>query len=73
MRELALKTGGSYYRALDVDTKIEAKIRAQRELRYVLSYQSLAKKEMRGQYIDMRVLTRFRQKRGLDLSGYFIP
>lgn len=73
LRDLAQKTGGVYYRALELDTKIEAKMRAQREVRYVLSYQSLAKKEMRGQYIDMRVLTRFRQKRGLDLSGYFIP
>lgn len=73
LMELAQKTGGAYYRALEVDTKIEARMRAQKEVRYVLSYQSLAKKEMRGQYIDIRVLARFRQKRGLDLSGYFIP
>ena len=50
-----------------------SRMRAQKEVRYLLSYQSQMKRETRGQYIDLRVMSRFRQKRGLDLSGYFIP
>ncbi|MFO1469914.1 MAG: VWA domain-containing protein [Turneriella sp.] len=73
LQELAKKTGGMYYRALDIDPRIEEKLRQTKEVRYVLSYQSLAKKEMRGQYIDLRVMAHFRNRRGLDLNGYFIP
>ncbi|MBS0619652.1 MAG: hypothetical protein JSR44_15815 [Spirochaetes bacterium] len=73
LKEIALKTGGSYVRALDIDDQFEARLRLRKEVRYVLSYQSQVKKEIRGQYTDMRVLARFRNMRGLDLSGYFIP
>lgn len=73
LTEIARKTGGAYFRALDIDPAIESRMRAQKEVRYLLSYQSQMKKETRGQYIDLRVMSRFRQKRGLDLSGYFIP
>lgn len=73
LQELAKKTGGLYYRALDIDPRIEEHLRKEKEVRYVLSYQSLAKKEMRGQYIDLRVMARFRSRRGLELNGYFIP
>ncbi len=73
LQELAEHTGGRYFRALDIDPQIEAKLRAQKEVRYVLSYKSLARKQIRGQYIDMRVKAKFRTRRGLDLSGYFIP
>ncbi|MFO1527860.1 MAG: tetratricopeptide repeat protein [Turneriella sp.] len=73
LHELAEKTGGVYYRALDIDPQIESVMRRQKEVRYLLSYQSLARRDMRGQYIDLRVMARFRQRRGLELSGYFIP
>ncbi len=73
LAEIAQKTGGAYFRALEIDPNIESRLRSQKEVRYLLSYQSQMKKETRGQYIDLRVMTRFRQKRGLDLSGYFIP
>ena len=73
LQELAKKTGGTYYRALEIDPRIDEHLRQTREVRYVLSYQSLAKKEMRGQYIDLRVMARFRNRRGLELNGYFIP
>lgn len=73
LSELARKTGGAYFRALEIDPEIESRMRARKEVRYVLSYQSQMKREARGQYIDLRVMSRFRQRRGLDLSGYFIP
>jgi streptogramin lyase len=71
--ELANKTGGKYFRALEIDPQIDARIRSQPEVRYLLSYQSRVRKEMRGQYIDLRVMARFRKRRGLELNGYFIP
>lgn len=73
LQDFAKRTGGQYFRALDIDPAIDATLRGQKEVRYVLSYQSFARKQMRGQYIDMRVTAKFRQRRGLDLSGYFIP
>jgi len=73
LQDLALKTGGTYHKALEIDPNLDAKLRGQKEVRYLLSYQSLMKREIRGQYIDVRVAARFRQMRGLDLSGYFLP
>lgn len=73
LTEIAAKTGGAYFKALEIDPDIESRLRARKEVRYVLSYQSQMKKETRGQYVDIRVMARFRQRRGLDLSGYFIP
>lgn len=73
LQVLARKTGGQYYRALDIDPRIESLLRNQKEVRYLLSYQSMVRKEMRGQYIDLRVAAKFRNRKGLDLSGYFIP
>ncbi|WP_169314431.1 tetratricopeptide repeat protein [Turneriella parva] len=73
LQDLAKRTGGSYHRALEIDPNIDAILRGQKEVRYVLSYQSFARKQMRGQYVDLRVSARFRERRGLDLSGYFIP
>ncbi|HRP69204.1 MAG TPA: hypothetical protein PLY93_06710, partial [Turneriella sp.] len=71
--ELAQRTGGVYFRALDIDPNIESLMRNQGEVRYLLGYQSKVKKQTRGQYIDLRVMARFRERRGLDLNGYFIP
>jgi len=73
LKEIAEKTSGEYHRALETPTDFDQRIRSRREERYLLSYQSQAKKQMRGQYIDLRVMARFRQARGLELSGYFIP
>lgn len=73
LQDLTKRTGGKYHRALEIDPNIDAELRGQKEVRYVLSYQSFARKQMRGQYIDLRVTARFRERRGLDLSGYFIP
>lgn len=73
LKELAQKTGGEYHRALEISPEIDAHMRGRKEERYLLNYQSQARKQMRGQYIDLRVLAKFRQGRGLELSGYFIP
>ncbi|MBV6493273.1 MAG: hypothetical protein LDLANPLL_01289 [Turneriella sp.] len=73
LKELAEKTGGMYYRALEIDPKIENILRSQNEVRYLLGYKSKMKKQVRGQYVDLRVMARFRERRGLDLNGYFIP
>lgn len=70
---LAKKTGGVYYRALEIDPRIDSLLRGQKEVRYVLSYQSMVRKQATGQYVDLRVTARFRNRKGLDLSGYFIP
>jgi hypothetical protein len=70
---LAKKTGGVYYRALEIDPRIDALLRQQKEVRYLLSYQSMVRKQTSGQYVDMRVAARFRNRKGLELSGYFIP
>jgi hypothetical protein len=73
LQDLAKRTGGKYHRALEIDANIDAQLRGQKEVRYALTYQSFARKQMRGQYVDLRVSARFRERRGLDLSGYFIP
>jgi len=73
LRALARKTGGVYYRALDIDPRIDTVMRRQKEVRYLLSYQSMVRRQTAGQYVDMRVAARFRNRKGLDLSGYFIP
>jgi len=73
LRALARKTGGAYYRALDIDPRIDSVLRRQKEVRYLLSYQSMVRRQTAGQYVDMRVAARFRNRKGLDLSGYFIP
>jgi hypothetical protein len=70
---LAKKTGGVYYRALEIDPRIDALLRQQKEVRYLLSYQSMVRKQTSGQYVDMRVAARFRNRKGLELSGYFVP
>jgi hypothetical protein len=70
---LAKKTGGVYYRALEIDPRIDALLRQQKEVRYLLSYQSMVRKQTAGQYVDMRVAARFRNRKGLELSGYFVP
>lgn len=73
LQALAKKTGGSYHRALEIDPKFDSLLRQQKEVRYLLSYQSMVKKQMPGQYVDLRVAAKFRNRRGLDLSGYFVP
>ncbi|GAB4435520.1 MAG: NHL repeat-containing protein [Turneriella sp.] len=70
---LAKKTGGAYYRALEIDPRIDALLRQQKEVRYLLSYQSMVRKQTAGQYVDIRVAARFRNRKGLELSGYFVP
>lgn len=70
---LAKKTGGMYYRALEIDPRIDSLLRQQKEVRYLLSYQSQTRKQRNGQYVDLRVAARFRNRKGLDLSGYFVP
>lgn len=70
---LAKKTGGAYYRALEIDPRIDSLLRKQKEVRYLLSYQSMVRKQTTGQYVDMRVAARFRDRKGLELSGYFVP
>ncbi|MCX7632489.1 MAG: tetratricopeptide repeat protein [Turneriella sp.] len=73
LEELATKTGGKYYRALGIDPNLDTLLRGQKEVRYVLGYQSLVRRQVAGQYVDIRVSARFRNRRGLDVSGYFIP
>ncbi len=70
---LAKKTGGVYYRALEIDPEIDALLRNQKEVRYLLSYQSMVRRQTSGQYVDLRVTAKFRNRKGLELSGYFIP
>jgi hypothetical protein len=73
LQALARQTGGQYYRALEIDPNIDSVLRKQKEVRYVLSYQSQVRRQVAGQYVDLRVTARFRNRKGLDLSGYFIP
>jgi len=66
-------TNGLDLQALTLNINLDNHMRSQKEVRYLLSYASRQNKELKGQYMDIKVMAKFRSHRGLDYSGFFIP
>ncbi|MDH5720942.1 MAG: hypothetical protein OEZ13_10075 [Spirochaetia bacterium] len=74
IKNFAEKTGGYYFSAYSSELKnIQKLLRKQSEDRYVLSYESPALKEWKGQFVDMQLEVNFQNRTGVETSGYFIP
>ncbi len=74
-RELAERTGGTYYRGFD-ETALSGVYEAVRENldeRYIITYRSALSRELSGRYVDVRLQTNYLGTYGVADAGFFVP
>lgn len=74
-QDLAMETGGAYYRAFDDSklSKMDALMRTQIDERYILTYDSQVDEDLHNRYVDLRIEVHHMGMTGKADAGYFVP
>lgn len=74
LQTFAQNTGGKYFSVYrDNLQTLDTLIRKTHKQRYVLIYRSGADSDWKNQYMDVKVMVNFMNRKGSESGGYFIP
>ena len=74
-RDMAVQTGGRYYRAFDETTlkDIYKDMRQTKDRRYIITYKGNEDPKLSGRYVDLRLEVDYLRTQGKGDGGYFVP